>query len=890
MPIGVRDFLLVLRAQDQASRVLAQVGKNMGMVGQAGKLSGAQVSAAGQSLVEVGAAIGAVGAAGLAFFGYAANAAKKYNQEASLTLTQIDDTSVKLEDIKRIGIEVARAVPAPFKEMQKSLFDIFSSMDVNTKQAQGLLTSFSKGAVAGQTDIQDAARASISIMNAFKIPAEQVSHVMDVQFQVVRKGVINYQEFASTIGRAIPSAVKAGASVEELGGMIAFLTRNGQSAAMASTSAARAFDLLSNPKFAKNMKDFGISVLDAKGNFRPMLDVTTELRKKLQGLNEGDRAKVLKDLTFGAGGTIQAMRFLNLAVQDNGNLLGEMTDAMHKSGGEAQKAYKIMSETPQAKIDALRNKFDTLMVTIGDKVLPHVGKLAEFFGKIIDKFTGLSDAMQDNIVKWGLFGSVALVAIGAAVALLGAFAIIAGSIMTAFGVGLAGAIGIMAAIPAAIALVVAGIYLLIKHFGGLKEATGQFMEVFGPVGDYIVAAFERAQTYLYLLNEAWQSILHGEFIIALLELASYVDQVLGTNGQITATLGTFIGWVKGAWEGLKTSTIEFWHSIMDAVMELGQRIADFAMQVFGSFQQWWDDNGANFVKKVVDIWNAIYTNVAEILGMLSEAVSHILNVLMYIIGGILSVLGYMWREWGDNLLRIATNVWNTILEVIRGLINTIMGIIKFVLAVINGDWSKAWDALKQTVDGAWDAIFGLLRGAVKLVGELMGLILEALASPLRNLWDMFFGFGKNLVQGLIDGVKSMIGKVGEEITKLTKAISSPMGMFKFGSPSRWAIQRGKWLGEGLAGGISSTARMVEDAAAYLARAAAPDFGSSAFGGASTGAGSPGFGAQLASTGSNVSLTLESGAIVITGVTDAQGAADAIDVKLRALVDELRVRN
>ena len=284
MPLGTREVLLIIRARDQATRVIADVGRAFTNLEGEAAASAASGIKAGSAIAGVGIGLTAVGLTGLSFFKNATQAAADYNQTAALTLTQVQQTGVSLEQIKDIGRDVAASIPAPFEQMQAALYDIFSSMDVGIDGARILLTEFATAAVAGQTDVQTAGRATISIMNAFKVPISDANKVLDAQFATVRVGVINYQELASTIGRAIPSAVRAGQSYQALGGMIAFMTRNGLSAAQAATSAARALDLLSNPKFAKHMHDFGIEVYDAQGNIRPMVDVIHDLQAKFKDL------------------------------------------------------------------------------------------------------------------------------------------------------------------------------------------------------------------------------------------------------------------------------------------------------------------------------------------------------------------------------------------------------------------------------------------------------------------------------------------------------------------------------------------------------------------------------------------------------------------------------
>lgn len=416
MPLGARDLLLIIRAKDQASRVIHDVGRsvdnmNRNMV-QNTRMTGQEMTRLGQAVFGVGLAITAAGLAGVAFFVSATKAAMEYDKQARLTLTQVDQMGASLERIKEIGREVASEVGAPFEQMQKGLYDIFSSMDVKVEGSKAILTSFAKAAVAGNTDIQTAGRATIAVMNGFGQESYSAGKALDIQFQIVRKGVITYEELASTIGRAIPSAVRAGQSFEELGGMIAFMTRNGLSAAMAATGAARALDLLSNPKFGKNMKQLGIDVLDTAGNFRPMSEVMLDLKDKLIGLPLGERSQALKDLTMGAGGTIQAMRFLNLAVADADGSLQKLTGTMYNAQGELERAYNIMKETPLVQIQLLKNAFQILRTEIGDQFLPMVGKLAAWGVRLIEGFRGLDDTTKKWIVGIAAVTSVLTVLIG----------------------------------------------------------------------------------------------------------------------------------------------------------------------------------------------------------------------------------------------------------------------------------------------------------------------------------------------------------------------------------------------------------------------------------------------------------------------------------------------
>ena len=422
MAMGVREILLVMRARDQASRVIANVASQVNTLGARSTMLGSSMMGVGMGMTLVGAGMSAVGAAGISFFNDATKTATEYNRQAALTLTQTDNLKVSTRDLEEIGLSVARSIPVPLEQMQSSLYDIFSSMEVSTSQAKDLLKLFAKEAVAGQVDIQTAGRATISLMNAFKVPVEDANKVLDFQFQLVRKGVGSFDEFSKTIGRSIPSAVRAGQTYETLGGMLAFLTRNGLSTAMASASAARALDAMSNPTVTQRIQDMGIATKDAAGNFRPLTDVLRDLTFKFKDLTAPERAAAMKELFSGAGGTIQARRFFDLVFTNFDEFEGRVKD-MGNSKGALEDAYKTMFNTPQSDMVEMNNKYKEMSIIIGRELLPIKIALVEAVGSLVGIFNNLPGPVKYAIVGFGALVTVLLL-------LSGIFLLVSGSIIT----------------------------------------------------------------------------------------------------------------------------------------------------------------------------------------------------------------------------------------------------------------------------------------------------------------------------------------------------------------------------------------------------------------------------------------------------------------------------
>lgn len=387
------------------------------------------LGSAGQGMVTFGAGMVAMGAATATFFVDAFQGWMEYQRQVALTRTQVDGFAASMEDIGDIGLRIANEIPVAFQEIQPALFDIFSSTNANLAQSEILLTAFSKAAVAGQTTIQVAARGTMAIMNAYNIPLENVNEVLDIQFELVRKGVGTYSEFAKVFGRVVPSATRAGQSFETVAAMLAYMTRNGQSAAMASTSAARALDAFSHPKSVQKLEKLGVKMRDVKGNLLPLVDVLDQFQKKLLKMPTKDRVEAILDVFKGAGGTIQARRFIEQVLLRPGELedFKKMLAAMGDASGVLEDKYGEMADTAASKTQLLANKWEVLRIKVGEAAAPAILKVVDLLNRLLDKYNKLDPETRKMITNIGLLSAAFLILGGILVVIVGGLVMIAGA-------------------------------------------------------------------------------------------------------------------------------------------------------------------------------------------------------------------------------------------------------------------------------------------------------------------------------------------------------------------------------------------------------------------------------------------------------------------------------
>lgn len=212
-----------------------------------------------------------------------------------------------------------------------------------------------------------------------------------------------------------------------------------------------------------------------------------------------------------------------------------------------------------------------------------------------------------------------------------------------------------------------------------------------------------------------------------------------------------------------------------------------------------------------------------------------------------------------------------------------------------------WELVKATLIGVGAAVVGILTAAFVsfipviytaaagvlaatwpflAIGAAVGLVSVAIYELIKN-WDKIGAFfanlidmaataGSNLIDGLVNGIISNIGKVIAAATQAGKsAISAVEHALGIASPSKVMFQLGAHTTGGFAAGMAANTNDVADAGADL-------------GGAATAGASRGGAAAGGSAGASVSITVAEGAVVI----NVPGGTGPINKdEMRALVSE-----
>ncbi|MGH3775770.1 MAG: phage tail protein [Pseudonocardiaceae bacterium] len=156
----------------------------------------------------------------------------------------------------------------------------------------------------------------------------------------------------------------------------------------------------------------------------------------------------------------------------------------------------------------------------------------------------------------------------------------------------------------------------------------------------------------------------------------------------------------------------------------------------------------------------------------------------------------------DVLGPVVADTFGAILDVISGVLDIITGILKVFTGLFKGDWGLLWEGVKLIFSGAWDAIVGLLQ--TFLFGKILG-ILGRLPGAVGGLFS-------KAGQAAIDAVRNMGVWVERSISSLIERIPGALG-----STVRLLYEAGRGIVQGLINGIMSMINAAGNAMASVAR-------------------------------------------------------------------------
>lgn len=399
-------------------------------------------------------------------------------------------------DVDKVSEAMGNAVTKV--DLAAAAYDVYSVGITDAEDRLIALELASMAAVGGITDTATAVRAGAGAMNAFGLTVDDLNTVYDIQFNLVEKGVITYEQLANVSGRVNAEAAMAGQSLQVSSAALAAITKAGipaQQAAFRLSAAFRSITKVSAENREK-LSELGIEILDAEGNYNSMTTIVNQLNTATEGLSDSQKTQILDLIAQDS----RARSGISTLMQMNDEF--QSLSLTIDEAGSLQEKFGIITDTSAFKLQQMNNRIEDNRAALGEGLTPATLWATEIQVGFYEQVARINP----ELVKYG--GGLLMIA-GKTMSTIGPIMQMIGSIMMltsirklhaatilseagAENIGtiakIKGTIATWAAniamyacplvwiIAAIIALVVV-IYLLIKHWDKVTEAVGKFSDM-----------------------------------------------------------------------------------------------------------------------------------------------------------------------------------------------------------------------------------------------------------------------------------------------------------------------------------------------------------------------------------------------------------------------------
>lgn len=259
-----------------------------------------------------------------------------------------------------------------------------------------------------------------------------------------------------------------------------------------------------------------------------------------------------------------------------------------------------------------------------------------------------------------------------------------------------------------------------------------------------------------------------------------------------------------------------WNAIVGFLTKAWDFIRQTGEKIWGGLGRFWEEHGQAIKDRFLHIWNAI-----------SNFLGKAWNALCTLAEKVFNGLKAFWERWGAQICNQFTILWNFLASLIDPFLQVLQGIIDFITGVFTGNWTQAWEGIKAIFSGILDGISACFHAVWDTIHNWFGEKIDAIKETLVNgfngavefmqsLPEKALQWGRDFIDGLVNGIKDKIGAVTEAVSSVGEKIKS---FLHFSVPDEGPLtDYESWMPDfmaGLAEGIQKNSPMVIKAISAL---------------------------------------------------------------------------
>lgn len=320
--------------------------------------------------------------------------AMDFEDSMAKVFTIADKTEVSYDDMKKAIMDLSNQTGISAKDIANNVYDAISAGQ-KTGDAVNFVTDSTKLAKAGFAEAGQSLDLLTTILNGYKLKAEDATKVSDILITTQNLGKVTVGELSESMGKIIKTADVSSVSLEQVASGYALMTSNGIKSAETTTYMSSMLNEMSKSgtvasKALKNATGKTFQQLTKEGKtLGEILNTMSGAAKK--------NGKSLADMF----GSAEAGKAALILAENGGKDFNGMLEQMNKSAGATTTAFDIVNDTTGNKMKVAFNKGTNAVRGLGDILLPIAAMGFDAISKVTDAFNGLSDSQKKFIVGAG---------------------------------------------------------------------------------------------------------------------------------------------------------------------------------------------------------------------------------------------------------------------------------------------------------------------------------------------------------------------------------------------------------------------------------------------------------------------------------------------------------
>lgn len=674
-------------------------------------------------------------------------------------------------------------------------------------------------------------------LTAFGMQAGDAGHFADILAQVSASANTNVGLLGETFKYVAPLCGTLGYSAEDASIAIGLMANSGIKGSQAGTALKTALANMAAPtkSMAAQMQALGISITNADGTSKNLMDVLLNLREGFSDLSETERTAAASTI-FGKEAMSGMLAIINSSDED----FAKLTDAIYDCNGAASTMASVMQDNLQGQITILKSGVEGLGIAVYEKLQEPLKNLAkkgsEYIGQLTEAFnTGgfsglvgeIGNILADVVTEIVSFApqmvtaSVSVIesfvdGLRSAVPEVGAAAVEVGTSLIE---------GVLTIVPELLTL---GIELIIALVEGVAQAAPQLVEAFVQAIANIVSTIiehtpELLQAGMDLLQALATGVISslpviGETAPALIatlcdNLSAQLPQLLATASSIIMELGS----------GLMAYAPQLVTAAANIVQKVGQfivanlpYIVQAAIQIITQLATTIIDTIPNLLAAVVEVMTGILGFVVDNLPFIAQSAVEIItqlctslvSLIPQLIPVVTDIIMSFFNFVVNNLPTIVQAAIQVMITLVDGIIAQIPTLIPAVIQIISQIFNSIVSNLPTIIAGAIEIITTLAMGLIQAIPHIIAAIPQIVSAIIDGFVNTdWWAVGSNIISGIASGIANAAsGLVSVAVNAARNAIYAVKSWLGIASPSKRAKKEiGKWILPGIGEGVDETA-------------------------------------------------------------------------------------